>query len=327
MQFPDTRLRRNRSSAWIRDLVAENNLHASDLILPLFITDGDNLKTKIESMDGIFRYSIDLLVEEVKLARDLGIKAIALFPATPAHLKNLDGSESFNPDNLISKATRAIKAQVQDIGIICDVALDPYTSHGHDGIIVGDQIDNDVTIEVLIKQALNQAQAGADIIAPSDMMDGRIGKIRQALDINGFKHVLILAYSAKYASAFYGPFRDAVCSNTNFANKSKESYQMDYRNKNEAILEIAMDVNEGADIIMVKPALPYLDIIADARTNFKHPIFAYQVSGEYAMIKSAGLAGIIDYKKTMLESLTSIKRAGSNAILTYAAIEVAKWLK
>ena len=322
--YPNTRLRRNRKAEWVRDLLAENTLTASDLILPLFVQEGKNQSNPIKSMPEVYRYSIDKLLEQAKIARDLGIKAIALFPATPQELKSLDAREAFNPDNLICRAVQLIKQELPDLGIICDVALDPYTTHGHDGIIINDKIDNDATIEVLCQQAIAQAKAGCDIVAPSDMMDGRVGAIRTTLDNNNLQDISLLAYAAKYASAFYGPFRDAVGSNANLGKSDKRTYQMDYRNRKEAIKEVALDIAEGADIIMVKPALAYLDIIRDIAEEFSTPIFAYQVSGEYAMLKAAAENGWLDFGNTMFESLIACKRAGASAILTYAAIEVAK---
>ena len=322
--YPNTRLRRNRKAAWVRDLLAENTINASDLILPLFIQEGKNRSNPIKSMPDVYRHSIDKLLEQVKIAHGFGIKAIALFPATPQELKSADAKEAFNPDNLVCRAIRAIKKEIPDLGIICDVALDPYTTHGHDGIIINDKIDNDATIEILCQQAIVQAKAGCDIVAPSDMMDGRVGAIRTSLDSNKLQDISILAYAAKYASAFYGPFRDAVGSNANLGKSDKRTYQMDYRNSKEALHEVALDIAEGADIIMVKPALPYLDIIKDVKDNFPVPIFAYQVSGEYAMLKAAAENGWLDFEKTMFESLIACKRAGASAILTYAALEVAR---
>ena len=321
--FPLIRHRRNRKDSWIRDLVAENHLRVDDLIWPIFVVDGKNIKEEIKTLPGVYRYSIDLAVEEIKNAKQLGIKAVAIFPVTDKSLKTEDGRESYNPNNLICNSIKKIKDTVVDIGVICDVALDPYTSHGHDGVLneVKNYVDNDQTIEILIKQALVQAEAGCDVIAPSDMMDGRILKIRQALERNNFINVNILAYSAKYASNFYGPFRDAVGSSTNLGIADKKNYQMDFRNSKEALQEIASDIKEGADIVMIKPGMPYLDIVLQASKNFNVPIFVYQVSGEYAMLKFAAEQNCFSYEKALIESLTSFKRAGASAILTYAAID------
>jgi porphobilinogen synthase len=323
--FPSTRLRRNRQFNWLRDLTAETHLHASDLILPMFIIEGHNLQQPIASMPGVTRLSIDLAIEQAKRAQALGIKAIILFPVIDNGLKSEFAEESYKEDNLICRAIKAIKQQI-DIGIIADVALDPYTTNGHDGVTTNDYVDNDATLKILAKQALAIAASGCDIIAPSDMMDGRIGHIRAALDANNFHNVGILAYAAKYASSFYGPFRDAVNSKTNLGKASKLTYQMDPRNSSEALREIALDIKEGADMIMIKPATIYLDIIAKAKDKFHLPIFAYQVSGEYAMLQSASASGFLDYDQAMLESLIAIKRAGAQTILTYAAIEVAEKL-
>ena len=323
--FLAVRLRRNRKYQWLRDLTSENFLSPKDLILPLFVIDGEGKKEKIPNLPGVFRLSIDLIIKEVKLAKKLGIPAIMLFPVTKQSLKTDDGKEAWNRDNLICKTIREIKNSVAEIGVICDVALDPYTIHGHDGIItkVG-EVDNDRTIELLCKQALAQAEAGCDIISPSDMMDGRIGKIRKALDENSFSDVGIMAYSAKYASSFYGPFRNAVGSDKNLGKSDKKTYQMDYRNSREAMREIALDVSEGADSIIIKPGMPYLDIVSLASQNFKLPIISYQVSGEYAMLKFAAKKNICDFDQIFLESLTSFKRAGASSIITYGAIRAAK---
>lgn len=316
--FPQTSLRRLRSKAWSRDLVRENTLTPKDLIWPIFINDGVS-DEDIPSMPGVKRLSLDSLVGAVGKAKKLGIPVVALFPVTPSKLKTPDGEESFNPDNLMCRAVKAIKEEVSDIGILGDVALDPYTDHGHDGVIRDGDVDNDETIEVLVKQALNQANAGFDIIAPSDMMDGRVGKIRQALDKGGFKRVQIMSYSAKYASGFYGPFRDAVGSLGSLGKNEKHTYQMDPANGNEAIREVELDIAEGADSVMVKPGLAYLDIVYRVKETFKMPTFVYQVSGEYAMIKAAAQNGWIDEKRCMLESLIAFKRAGADGILTYFA--------
>jgi len=324
--YPNLRMRRNRKTDWIRRLVSEHNLSANDLILPLFVKDGNKKKEIINSMPNVFRYSIDELKSVVEKACKLKIPLIALFPYTNSNKKNKTGKEALNKNNLICKALRVLKKEFKsDIGIMCDVALDPYTNHGHDGIVQNNKIDNDLTIEILIKQSLLQAQMQCDIIAPSDMMDGRIGKIRNALDEKGFKDTHIVSYAVKYASNFYGPFRDAVGSN-NKLKGNKKTYQMDYKNSSEAIREVALDINEGADIVMIKPGLPYLDIIKTIKDNFKIPIFSYQVSGEYSLIKN-GIEKRIVNEDAILESLISLKRAGSNAIVTYFALDVANQLK
>jgi len=324
--YPNLRMRRNRKSDWIRRLVSEHNLSANDLILPLFVKEGKRKKEIIDSMPNVFRYSIDELKFVVEKACRLKIPLIALFPYTDSNKKNNTGKESFNRNNLICKALRSLKKEFKnDIGIMCDVALDPYTNHGHDGIIKNNKIDNDLTIDVLIKQSLLQAQMKCDIIAPSDMMDGRVGRIRTELDKKGFKNTQIVSYAVKYASNFYGPFRDAVGSNKKLKG-DKKTYQMDYRNSNEAIREVALDVKEGADIVMVKPGLPYLDIIKSVKDNFKIPVFSYQVSGEYSLLKNGIKKGIIS-EEAVLESLISLKRAGSNAIVSYFSLDVANQLK
>lgn len=322
-----SRPRRLRVSGWIRNMVSEHRVTVNDLIWPVFIQEGSNLRTPIASMPGVERLSVDLLVLAAKEARDLGIPAIALFPATPTNLKTQDGEEALNPENLVCRTIRAIKAAVPEIGIICDVALDPYTTHGQDGLVRDGIVINDETVEVLCKQSIVQARAGCDIIAPSDMMDGRVGAIRQALDSAGFSHVAILSYAAKYASAFYGPFRDAVGSANNLGKSDKKTYQMDPSNSSEAIREVALDIAEGADMVMVKPGMPYLDVVARVKDTFKVPTFAYQVSGEYAMLCAAAANGWLDREKVILESLLSFKRAGADGILTYFAIEAAKLLK
>ncbi len=324
---PIIRPRRLRVSPWIRNMVSEHRVTVNDLIWPVFIQEGTNLRTPIASMPGVERLSIDLLTLAVKEARDLGIPAIALFPATPTNLKTQDGEESFNPENLVCRTIRAIKSAVPDIGIICDVALDPYTSHGQDGLVRNGIVVNDETVEVLCKQSIVQARAGCDVIAPSDMMDGRVGAIRKALDNAGFSHVAILSYAAKYASAFYGPFRDAVGSANNLGKSDKKTYQMDPSNSSEALREVALDIAEGADMIMVKPGMPYLDVVARVKDAFKVPTFAYQVSGEYAMLCAAAANGWLDREKVILESLLSFKRAGADGVLTYFAMEAAKLLK
>lgn len=311
--------------AWQRELVAETRLHPSDLIWPAFIQDGKNTTTPISSLPGVSRLTIDKLVVKAKEAKSLGIPAIALFPATDKKLKTPNGKEALNKNNLVCRAIREIKNTVPDIGVIADVALDPYTSHGQDGIVENGVVENDATVDMLCKQAIVQAKAGCDIVAPSDMMDGRIGAIRSALEKEGFHNTLILSYAAKYASAFYGPFRDAVGS-AGALKGDKKNYQMDPRNSDEAMREIALDIEEGADMVMVKPGLPYLDIIRRAATEFQVPVFAYQVSGEYAMVKAAAANGWLDGEAVMLESLTALKRAGARAIFTYAALDIAKKL-
>lgn len=324
--YPQTRLRRNRKSAWMRALVAENHVAPQDLIWPVFVQEGKDKETAIAAMPDVFRYSIDKLAKEAKHAHALGIPAIAIFPATPQKLKTPNGEEAFNPDNLICRAVKAVKDAVPELGIICDVALDPYTSHGHDGVIKNNDVDNDLTVTALCKQAVVQAKAGCDIVAPSDMMDGRIGAVRQALDKAGFAQTGILSYAAKYASAFYGPFREAVGSAGNLGKSGKCTYQMDPANSDEALREVALDIQEGTDMVMVKPGMPYLDIIRRVKETFAVPVLAYQVSGEYAMLKAAAKNGWLDYNTAMAESLLAFKRAGVSAILTYAAIETAERL-
>jgi porphobilinogen synthase len=324
--FPTTRMRRNRRTDWSRRLVAENTLSVDDLIWPLFVLEGEGVRDPIASMPGVNRLSIDMVVDAAAKAANLGIPVVALFPQTGIELKTADGREAFNPDNLVCRAVRAIKAQVPDIGVLCDVALDPYTDHGHDGLLVNGEIANDATVEALVQQALVQARAGCDIIAPSDMMDGRIGAIRKALDANGFQHVQIMAYAAKYASAFYGPFRDAIGSSSSLGTASKKTYQMDAANADEALREVALDIAEGADMVMVKPGMPYLDIVHRVKTSFGMPTFAYQVSGEYAMIAGAIQNGWLDRDRVIVESLLAFKRAGADGILTYFAEEVAEKL-
>ena len=325
--YPRTRMRRNRHDAWQRAMVAENRLTTDDLIWPVFILDGDDREEAIDAMPGINRYSIDRLVDQVGAAGELGIPAVALFPVTPPDLRSADGRESYNPDSIACRATRELKRQVPDVGVICDVALDPFTTHGHDGILDENaRILNDETIDILCKQALAQAHAGVDVIAPSDMMDGRIGAIRDALDNDGLEHVRIMSYSAKYASCFYGPFRAALQSD-GYLKGDKKTYQMDPANTDEAIRETALDIEEGADMVMVKPGMPYLDVIRRIKDRFAMPTFAYQVSGEYAMMKAAVQNGWLDNDKAVLESLLCFKRAGADGILTYAAVEAAKLLK
>lgn len=326
--FPQTRLRRNRQSPWIRELIAENNLMANDLIMPFFVIAGENKKEAIKTLPDQYRFSIDLLVCEVKRARDLGIRAIMLFPVTDSKLKTINGDEALNSNNLICQAVQAIKKQVPEIGVICDVALDPYTSHGHDGLIDEDGLVlNDKTVEILCQQALVQAMAGCDIVAPSDMMDGRVGEIRKFLDKNGFEKVGIMSYAAKYASNFYGPFRNAVGSDKNLNIGDKKNYQMDFRNSLEAIREINLDVNEGADMLIIKPGLPYLDIVVKAKQACNLPIISYQVSGEYAMLKLAAKEGLLNFDAALYEALIAFKRAGAAAIISYGAMEMAEKLK
>lgn len=319
------RPRRNRRTDWSRRMVREHALTVNDLIWPIFIKDGDNSVEPVGSMPGVVRMTVDRAVAEAERAASLGIPAIALFPNTDPRLRDETGSEALNPQNLVCTASRAIKAKGLNIGIIADVALDPYTSHGHDGLIRDGEIVNDETVDVLCRQALTQAGAGADIIAPSDMMDGRIGAIRQALDAAGFQRVQIMAYTAKYASAFYGPFREAVGANKTLYG-DKKTYQMDPANGAESIMEAELDIAEGADMIMVKPGMPYLDILYRLKSTFQLPTFAYQVSGEYAMIKAAAQNGWLDGERAMLESLIAFKRAGADGILTYFAPEVAELL-
>lgn len=325
--YPQVRMRRNRRTDWSRRLVSENQLSVNDLIWPVFIQDGENQKTEIPSMPGVHRLTIDHLVEQAAAAAALQIPALALFPATDPSKKTEGGEEAFNPENLVCRAVRALKEQNLNLGILCDVALDPYTSHGQDGLVKDGYVVNDETIDVLCQQAVVQAEAGCDIIAPSDMMDGRIGAIREALDEAGFQHVQIMAYAAKYASAFYGPFRDAVGSGTNLGTGDKRTYQMDPANSDEAMREVGLDVSEGADMVMVKPGMPYLDIVRRVKAEFEVPTYAYQVSGEYAMISAAAQNGWLDRKKCMLESLLCFKRAGADGVLTYFAKEVAEILQ
>jgi len=325
-QFPSTRLRRNRYTNFSRKLVQETTLTVNDLIYPMFVVEGKQQRTLIDTMPGIERYSIDQLLIEVEVLIELGIIAIALFPNIEASLRTADGREAFNADNLICRAVRALKKQFPELGIITDAALDPYTTHGQDGIIDDDgYVVNDITIDALAKQALNCTQAGTDIVAPSDMMDGRIGAIRHALDEQQYTHVQILAYAAKYASAYYGPFRDAVGSANALGKCNKLTYQMDPANSDEALQEVSLDISEGADIVMVKPAMPYLDIIQRVKTTFKVPTFAYQVSGEYSMHRLAITQGVLS-EAVIMESLIAIKRAGADAILTYFAKYVAEQL-
>jgi len=324
--YPALRLRRTRSSAWSRALHAETVLTPSNLIWPLFVTDGDAVEEPIASLPGVSRWSVDGIVARARDAHDLGIPCIALFPNTPRALRTDDGREALNPDNLMCRAIRAIKDAVPEVGVLTDVALDPYTAHGHDGLVdATGYVLNDATAQVLIAQALNQARAGADIIAPSDMMDGRVGAIRTALEGEGHVNVQIMAYAAKYASAFYGPFRDAVSSG-GLLKGDKKSYQMDPANAEEALREVALDLAEGADSVMVKPGLPYLDIVRRVKERFEVPVFAYQVSGEYAMIEAAVAAGAGDRDALVLETLMAFRRAGCSAVLTYHAAHAARLL-
>ena len=323
--FPATRMRRNRRSDWSRRMVAENALTPDDLIWPIFVTAGKNTRDPVDSMPGVERLTIDIAVEAAKEAAELNIPAMAVFPYTDPDLRDEAGSEAFNPDNLVCRAVRAIKAEVPDLGLICDVALDPYTSHGHDGLMTGETIDNDRTLEALVRQSLVQINAGADIVAPSDMMDGRVGAIRAALEQAGHTDTQIMSYAAKYASAFYGPFRDATGSGTALKG-DKRTYQMDPANGDEALREVELDIAEGADMIMVKPGMPYLDIIARVKDAFAMPTFVYQVSGEYAMLSAAAQNGWLDGERVMMESLMAFKRAGADGILTYFAPEAARLL-
>ncbi len=324
--FPRTRMRRNRRAAWTRALVAEHRLHASDLIAPLFVIEGTNAAEDIPSMPGVQRLTIDRAVAAAGEAVRLGIPAVALFPRIDDKRKDDKGSEALNGDNLVCRTVRAIKSAHPDIGVICDVALDPYTSHGHDGLVKDDEILNDETVGVLCRQAVMQAEAGCDIVAPSDMMDGRVGAVRDALDRAGFTGTQILAYAAKYASAFYGPFRDAVGSKKLLCG-DKKTYQMDPANSDEALREVALDIAEGADMVMVKPGMPYLDIVRRVKDAFAVPTFAYQVSGEYAMIIAAAERGWMQRENAILEALMSFKRAGADAVLTYFAFEAARLLQ
>ncbi|MGA9825411.1 MAG: porphobilinogen synthase [Methylocystis sp.] len=320
------RPRRNRRSEWARRLVREHRLDASDLIWPLFVIEGSGLREPIPSMPGVFRYSVDLAKEAIAHAASLGIPAVALFPNIDPSLRDAVGGNAQSSDNLVCRACREIKAAVPEVGLITDVALDPYTSHGHDGLLEGDEIVNDATVAALVGQALNQARAGADVIAPSDMMDGRVGAIRAALDAAGFEHIQIMSYAAKYASAFYGPFRDAI-GTAKTLRGDKRSYQMDPANSNEALREVALDLEQGADMVMVKPGMPYLDIVARVARTFGAPTFAYQVSGEYAMLTAAAQNGWLDGDRAMMESLLAFKRAGASGVLTYFAVRAAELLR
>jgi porphobilinogen synthase len=329
--YPATRLRRLRRHEWTRRLVAENTLTTADLIWPIFLIDGNNKREPVSSMPGVDRLSMDLAVKAAEEAAKLGIPVIALFPATDPSLKSDDGLEAINANNLVCRSVRAIKKAVPDIGILCDVALDPYTSHGHDGLIRDGDVHNDSTIQVLVRQALVQVEAGADIIAPSDMMDGRVGAIRAALEERGHPNAIIMAYAAKYASAFYGPFREALGSSkvksAGLKAGDKRSYQMDPANGDEALREVALDLEEGADMVMVKPGMPYLDLVRRVKERFAVPTFAYQVSGEYAMLAGAFEKGWLDRDRAIIETLTGFKRAGASGVLTYFALEAARLLK
>jgi porphobilinogen synthase len=326
-KFPQTRMRRTRLSAAMRALVAESELSAADLIYPMFVLEGENKSEPVPSMPGVERQSLDGILQQSATAAALGIPAVALFPVVDAARKSLDGAECANPDGLVQRAVKALKDQQPELAVITDVALDPYTTHGQDGIIDSDgYVLNDETVQMLVKQAVSHAAAGADIVAPSDMMDGRVGAIRNALEDRDHRNTLILAYAAKYASCFYGPFRDAVGSAAHLAGGDKRNYQMDPANSDEALREVALDIAEGADLVMVKPALPYLDVVRRVRERFGVPTLAYQVSGEYAMIKAAANQGWLDERSAVLESLLAIKRAGASAILSYFAIAAATWL-
>ncbi|SFM71648.1 porphobilinogen synthase [Rugamonas rubra] len=327
-QFPAIRMRRMRRDPFSRALMRENNVTAADLIYPVFILDGVNQREPVLSMPGVERVSVDLLLKVAEECVALGIPVLALFPVIDAAKKTPDGIEATNPDGLVPRAVRALKQAFPDLGILTDVALDPYTSHGQDGLIDDNgYVINDVTTDMLVRQALTQAQAGVDVVAPSDMMDGRIGAVRAALEEHGLIHTRIMAYSAKYASAFYGPFRDAVGSAKNLGKGDKNTYQMDPANSDEALREVGLDLAEGADMVMVKPGMPYLDIVRRVKDEFKVPTFAYQVSGEYAMIKAAAQNGWLDHDKVMMEAMLSFKRAGADAVLTYFALDVARLLK
>lgn len=326
--YPATRMRRMRRDTFSRNMMRENTLTAHDFIYPVFVIEGENQRQTIDSMPGVERLSLDLLIEEAKECHALGIPAMALFPVVGQECKSDDAAEAYNPEGLAQRAVRALKAAVPELGIITDVALDPFTSHGQDGLIdESGYVLNDETVDVLVKQALSHAEAGADIVAPSDMMDGRVIALREALESHNHIHTRILAYSAKYASSFYGPFRDAVGSASNLAGGNKYSYQMDPANSDEAIREVLLDIDEGADMVMIKPGMPYLDIVYRIKQKFGVPTYVYQVSGEYAMLKAASQNGWLDEKQVVLESLLSMKRAGADGILTYYAMDAAKWLQ
>jgi porphobilinogen synthase len=325
--FPSTRMRRNRMKDFSRRLISENSLNVNDLIWPLFVTEGSKIKEEVPSMPGVYRNSIDEIIKEAEDAIKLRIPAIAIFPQIDSTLKNSKGSEAINENNLICRSIKAIKQEFPELGIITDVALDPFTDHGHDGLLINDEINNDETLKILAQQSIIQANAGCDIIAPSDMMDGRIGYIRSALDKADLKNTQILSYAAKYASGFYGPFRDAVSSSGNLGGASKSTYQMDPANSNEALKEVELDIAEGADMVMIKPGMPYLDIVKIIKDTFQVPTFVYQVSGEYSMLMSAINNKWLDDDKVVMESLLSFKRAGANGILTYFAKRIAEKLK
>lgn len=326
--FPSVRMRRMRRDAFSRRLMRETTLTCDDLIYPMFVVEGHQRREPVPSMPGVERVSVDLLLAEAERAFALGIPAVALFPVTPPEAKSPGAEEAYNPDGLAQRTVRALKAALPELGVVTDVALDPFTSHGQDGLVdATGYVVNDETVEVLVQQALSHAAAGVDVVAPSDMMDGRIGRIRRALEDAGYSHTRILAYSAKYASSFYGPFRDAVGSAGNLGGSNKYSYQMDPANTDEALREVALDLAEGADMVMVKPGLPYLDVVRRVKERFGIPTFVYQVSGEYAMLSAAGRNGWLDERATVLESLLAIKRAGANGILTYFAPRVAEWLR
>ncbi len=325
--YPLTRMRRMRRDAFSRRLMRENRLSPDDLIYPVFVVEGENRREPVPSMPGVARLSIDLLVKEARRAWDLGIPAMALFPVTPPEAKSEDAREAYNPDGLAQRAVQSLKAALPELGVITDVALDPFTTHGQDGLTdASGYVLNDETVAVLVRQALSHAAAGADVVAPSDMMDGRIAAVRSALEASGHIHTRILAYSAKYASSFYGPFRDAVGSAANLAGGNKYSYQMDPANSDEALHEVALDLAEGADMVMIKPGMPYLDIVRRVKDRFGAPTFVYQVSGEYAMLKAASQNGWLDERAVVLEALLGIKRAGADGILTYYAMDAARWL-
>ena len=326
--FSMTRMRRMRRDDFSRRLMRETTLTADDLILPVFVLEGEGRTETIASMPGVERQSLDILMRTAERALELGVPMLALFPVTPLEKKSLDAAEAWNPDGLAQRAVRELKARFPELGVMTDVALDPFTTHGQDGLIDDSgYVMNDETVEALVKQALSHAEAGADVVAPSDMMDGRIGLIREALEMDGHIHTRIMSYAAKYASSYYGPFRDAVGSAGNLGKGNKSTYQMDPANTDEALHEVALDLQEGADMVMVKPGLPYLDIVRRIKDEFRAPTYVYQVSGEYAMLKAAAQNGWLDWEKCMLESLVSMKRAGADGILTYAALEVAGWLK
>jgi len=325
LQFPIHRPRRSRLHEWSRKLVQETDLSPRNFIYPVFVQEGANKKDAVASMPGVFRVSLDLLLDIAKDCVEQGVPVLALFPVIEPDLKSLDGAEAFNPNGLVPRVVMALKEHYPNLGIMTDVALDPYTSHGQDGVIdENGYVLNEITSDILVKQALVQASAGVDIVAPSDMMDGRIGKIRMALEAHGYIHTQIMAYSAKYASAFYGPFRDAVGSAKNLGKSNKKTYQMSFTNTDEALREVALDISEGADMVMVKPGMPYLDIVSRVKSEFSYPTFVYQVSGEYAMLKAASANGWLDHDQVMIESLMAFRRAGADGILTYFALDAAK---